>query len=428
MKKFYSLLMVAGVSTLACSAIQPQMATASESFVPSISAKSLAVKDINISNNAESTVVKRVSPVKASAQHPATLTEKSYAINFNINEDTAIPATSAVTFTQKAVDGEYIIYSMSGWAENYYSSLEFSPIDVYYNTTDGSITIPMGQDFVKVPYQGVVNQATLWNKGQGNQLYGGIPLIFEFDGDGFEWVRTNTFNFSDGTQETITSYGVFIGWLTASNQVSGAMDFDNLYFSRVQGTMTFTANLLVSGVETPTEMGGPLFVDFDGTYLNIEGFGNPVVNEAVPFVVDTKAKTITCTDVQIGQTNGTPIFLSEADKDMFNVYESEQTYKLVCSYTVANGVTTFQVPDWNGFYYESATKEDVNAYVRIYDCKMFLDLDLDALVSGIGDIAVDAADENAPVEYFNLQGVRVQNPENGLYIRRQGKNVTKVIL
>ena len=36
--------------------------------------------------------------------------------------------------------------------------------------------------------------------------------------------------------------------------------------------------------------------------------------------------------------------------------------------------------------------------------------------------------ENAPVEYFNLQGVRVANPENGLYIRRQGNKVEKIFL
>lgn len=37
-------------------------------------------------------------------------------------------------------------------------------------------------------------------------------------------------------------------------------------------------------------------------------------------------------------------------------------------------------------------------------------------------------DDNAPVEYFNLQGVRVDNPTNGLYIRRQGKTSTKVLV
>ncbi|MDE6121264.1 MAG: DUF5017 domain-containing protein, partial [Muribaculaceae bacterium] len=36
------------------------------------------------------------------------------------------------------------------------------------------------------------------------------------------------------------------------------------------------------------------------------------------------------------------------------------------------------------------------------------------------------AEENAPVEFFNLQGIRVANPENGIFIRRQGSNVSKV--
>lgn len=35
---------------------------------------------------------------------------------------------------------------------------------------------------------------------------------------------------------------------------------------------------------------------------------------------------------------------------------------------------------------------------------------------------------NAAVEYFNLQGIRVANPENGIFIRRQGGETTKVVL
>lgn len=38
-------------------------------------------------------------------------------------------------------------------------------------------------------------------------------------------------------------------------------------------------------------------------------------------------------------------------------------------------------------------------------------------------------DANAPVEYFNLQGVRIQNPENGqVVIRRQGSKVSKIFV
>ena len=45
-------------------------------------------------------------------------------------------------------------------------------------------------------------------------------------------------------------------------------------------------------------------------------------------------------------------------------------------------------------------------------------------VSGVENVAA----ENAPVEYFNLQGVRVANPENGLFIRRQGNTISKVVI
>lgn len=46
--------------------------------------------------------------------------------------------------------------------------------------------------------------------------------------------------------------------------------------------------------------------------------------------------------------------------------------------------------------------------------------------SGVEDVMAEDAD--APVEWFNLQGIRVANPENGIYIRRQGNKVEKVVL
>jgi len=43
--------------------------------------------------------------------------------------------------------------------------------------------------------------------------------------------------------------------------------------------------------------------------------------------------------------------------------------------------------------------------------------------------AIDAIEvENAPVEYYNLQGVKVENPSNGIFIKKQGAKATKVVL
>lgn len=45
--------------------------------------------------------------------------------------------------------------------------------------------------------------------------------------------------------------------------------------------------------------------------------------------------------------------------------------------------------------------------------------------SSVEDIAVE---EDAPVEYYNLQGVRVANPANGIFIKKQGKKASKVLM
>lgn len=44
--------------------------------------------------------------------------------------------------------------------------------------------------------------------------------------------------------------------------------------------------------------------------------------------------------------------------------------------------------------------------------------------TGVENIGAD----NAPVEYFNLQGVKIANPEKGIFIKKQGNKTTKVVL
>lgn len=46
-------------------------------------------------------------------------------------------------------------------------------------------------------------------------------------------------------------------------------------------------------------------------------------------------------------------------------------------------------------------------------------------ISNLDNIEIDT---NTPIEYYNLQGVKVENPENGIFIRKQGSKTTKVIM
>lgn len=74
--------------------------------------------------------------------------------------------------------------------------------------------------------------------------------------------------------------------------------------------------------------------------------------------------------------------------------------------------------------HDKAAAKDLFKYesVRFY-CKENVAVD-----AGVADIVID--DENAPVEFYNLNGVRV-NSDNlvpGLYIRRQGAKASKIIV
>jgi hypothetical protein len=44
--------------------------------------------------------------------------------------------------------------------------------------------------------------------------------------------------------------------------------------------------------------------------------------------------------------------------------------------------------------------------------------------SGIENIFPD---DNSPIEYYNMQGIRVTKPQKGLYLKKQGSKITKIL-
>lgn len=66
------------------------------------------------------------------------------------------------------------------------------------------------------------------------------------------------------------------------------------------------------------------------------------------------------------------------------------------------------------------------AYAAAPGWENFLTIVDDLEASGVDGIAPDP--EGGPAEYFTLQGIRIENPQNGLYIRRQNGKTTKVLI
>ncbi len=127
---------------------------------------------------------------------------------------------------------------------------------------------------------------------------------------------------------------------------------------------------------------------------------------------------------------------------------NEINAELMNTYIVMNGVTiegadrNFTVTDATGSvalfnqfndptYYDAVTVETgenitLEAIITVYKENVQLyPVKVSKSGSAVEDITVDA---NAPVEFYNLQGIRVANPENGIFIRRQGSNATKIII
>lgn len=94
--------------------------------------------------------------------------------------------------------------------------------------------------------------------------------------------------------------------------------------------------------------------------------------------------------------------------------KKEDLYKAVGEHKIYSGIVTFEAVNADGYLNPDNVSVPFSITIPEHGD------------SGAAFPAVD--NSTAPVEYYNLQGVRVAAPAHGLYIRRQGTQTTKVIL
>ncbi|MDE5642470.1 MAG: hypothetical protein K2I56_03160 [Muribaculaceae bacterium] len=436
MKKLYTMLMAAGVSAVACSAAAPVSITTGKAMeaktLESVTFGTGQVLSVNSGSKA------RKAPAMAAGMLP-NLTNSTLAISYYYgNDQVQYDNDNLLDFTLEETDDDgNQLYTMTGFLEGSFNeTVTVNPGRALYNSNYGELQLVGGEKGLLSADGDDFDIYMVRN--EDGRIYG-LPLIFEYNGDGFTFVKViENFEFKNDQGQievgTFTVKDIYLGCPVVENGqnvLSWMCKLTDLDIRMAQGKMQFTADTYdkETGAVAATVFSSALYTDLTGGILTVQGFGSPILNTPIPFTVDTKAKTLTADGVQVGTGAQGPMFLSQADPtDNWNIYEEEEAYRLVCTYTCSGGKTEVTVPQWNCYCYNSGTMEDEAQFVPLYSSTMTFSYNLDQLVAGVGNITVDEADENAPVEYYNLQGVRVQNPENGLYIRRQGKNVTKVIL
>ena len=97
------------------------------------------------------------------------------------------------------------------------------------------------------------------------------------------------------------------------------------------------------------------------------------------------------------------------------VYEKKEETTVAASSGNATALFVEKVSETKAYIYHYHP----GAYVAMYTFEVPADID-----TAIESVEVAAG----AVEYYNLQGVKVANPENGLFIKKQGNKVSKVIL
>lgn len=200
-------------------------------------------------------------------------------------------------------------------------------------------------------------------------------------------------------------------------KLNPAQDYPSFEGMNPSGSVT---RVLVAGVEFTNHYVVAEFVAPDNaTATNTPQimYNTDAENNKIAFVRAFKNSGLKITGLRQLQIEKIEITGTDLNNILYNgsVVNSSATTELVWERSAVSALAETSENDVVEFKISSSKAVSINAIkVTTLD-----------ITNGADDIIVD---ENAPVEYYNLQGVRVANPENGIYIRRQGSKVSKVLV
>lgn len=224
--------------------------------------------------------------------------------------------------------------------------------------------------------------------------------------------------------------------LVLQNATSGGYyDYIPMYsFYYTNGITTFDYYESTTA-ETPTQGTEPIYAELNGNKLTVTGLYGLGFTFPVDFVLDSDALTATATDAvvskaQASQTEVVDYIMYDliVDGDNVSVGEPVVAFDAVetiddnmapitmlanahCAILAAYGDNTY-TPFGTGIFFNTLIRVPGHIFAE----------------TGVSDVAVTDYDATAPVEYFDLRGCRVSNPAHGIYLRRQGAAVSKVLV
>lgn len=336
--------------------------------------------------------------------------------------DGIIEAKEALAFTINAVDGGYNIVDSYGqyiYAGSY-TSVQFTTdatADILWSIeiqNDGTAKLTHISTGRYLQYSTSFSSYGMYTDSQGL-----MPYLYE-EGAAAE----------EKPAEVIETANSIAEFYEITNQVSGAkatIGFDltviavagkNVYvydgtdFSCVYGTNTLASTDVIAKGWVAT------YGEYNGLYeicpvdeLTTTGTAG-TLPEPMEISGEEIASDLQCAYVKIANVNVEP---AESGKSFTGTDENETEISFYNKFGVA-------VPE------QGKAQYDVVGIVSIFGTTLQiypLEYIYKGEFSAIEDVEVESAEA---VEYYNLQGVKVANPENGLYIMKQGNKATKVLV
>lgn len=294
---------------------------------------------------------------------------------------------------------------------------------------------------------GNITKVRAYNVSNGNKTYDDEQMAISYGNDGkastvtIEKVKTKNGQTVTEVEEQWTD----IVWETTDGQIL-SMDFDD-----PDSDMYFSANRVASATVTSEDWPGEaaFTATYDGdSYHSLLTVGSEKILEITFDCIEKFAPReefdecwsydATVYEVEYDETNGQYVIentvnkkeSNRADAFGFNTLNEQTTVTSSTSGSTTETeaektVVTFD--DQSGLPVQAAKweKDDSDKDFKPVSLYFFSDY-INVNPAGISSIQPD--DSDSPVEFFDLSGVRVADPADGIFIRRQGTSSTKVFI
>lgn len=413
MKKFYSLALAAAVAagSLSASALEKAPRTVELNANPALTLK----VEAPAFTKAETTSVSSRADRNMAGDYFISCDMRTQSGTIELFDP--MPITAGTEANSYVID--QLIYS------------DANPINAKYETVDVNgqtlelLVIPAGQVWFTVNGRDCLLVAACSNaSGWGADETGDLEfLIEEIDGD---VILSPAWSFGSG-------YTSCIGWVYKDETNRGSY-FANTEFYMANGVFTgqnvtgqdeTTGDLQFTAVTAPIYASG--FKQAGKNNLEISGIATTRYTMDPLTLVIADNGDATATNVVAGnyytdntQTTTVPAYY-------WNGEVSDADAVVTATFTEADGKSTITFASDVLF---AAMKENGKwSWVAAWSEPKIVINHTFGYVAGVENIAADVEDLNAPVEYYNLQGIRVAQPEAGqLLIQRQGNKATKVVI